>query len=166
MAAVAAGGVIGDRSLGAHGGVPWHLPAELAGFRELTWGHPLLMGRTTYESIGRPLPGRTSIVLTRDPEWRRAGVLVAHDLDEALALAAALPDAPPSGGDLMVIGGAEVYAETLPLAGEQILSEIALRVEGDVCYPAFDRAEWTPTRRVHGEGYDRVWWRRAGRGTG
>lgn len=150
VAAVAANGVIGNGP-----DIPWRIPGEQAEFKELTLGHTLLMGRTTFDSIGRPLPGRTTIVLTRDPAWHHAGVLVAHDLEQALALADGLP------GDLMVVGGAQVYAAALPHADEQVLTEVPLRPEGDVHYPVFDRGEWAETRRDSREAYDRVWLARA-----
>src|SRR5215211_4514434 len=95
VAAVAANGVIGDR-----GTIPWRIPGEQAHFKRVTLGHTLVMGRATYDSIGRPLPGRTSVVLTRDPAWSADGVLVAASLEQALDLAAGLP------GEVMVAGGA------------------------------------------------------------
>ena len=147
VAAVAENGVIGDGP-----DIPWRIPGEQAEFKRLTMGHTLLMGRTTYESIGRPLPGRTTIVLTRDESWHADGVLVAHDVEEALRLAADLP------GDVMVAGGAEVYAATLPYADEQVLTEVHLDPEGDVLYPAFETSEWTEAERRPGEHYDRVRW--------
>ena len=150
VAAVADNDVIGNGP-----DIPWRIPGEQAEFKRLTLGHTLVMGRTTYESIGRPLPGRTTIVLTRDPAWRADGVLVAHDLDDALARAEDLP------GDVMVAGGAQVYAAALPRADEQVLTEVHLAPEGDVRYPDFDRSEWVETERETGEAYDRVWLRRA-----
>ena len=99
VAAVARNRVIGNGP-----DIPWRIPGEQAEFKRLTMGHVLLMGRTTYESIGRPLPGRTTIVLTRDPSWTADGVLVARSLTDALAQAALLP------GDVIVAGGAQVYA--------------------------------------------------------
>ena len=149
VAAVAGNGVIGNGP-----DIPWRIPGEQAQFKALTLGQVLLMGRTTYESIGRPLPGRSTVVLTRDPDWSADGVEVAHDVGSALAIADRLP------GDLMVAGGAEVYAATLDVADEQVLTEVHLEPEGDVHYPAFDRTEWTETRRETGEDYDRVWWTR------
>ena len=150
VAAVADNGVIGD---GAD--IPWHVPGEQAGFKALTMGQVLLMGRTTYDTIGRPLPGRTTIVLTRDRSWRADGLLVAHSLDEALALAEDLD------GDVMVAGGAEVYAAALPVADAQVLTEVHLSPEGDVRYPAYERAEWTETdREQHLDAeppWERVW---------
>ncbi|MDN4174113.1 dihydrofolate reductase [Nocardioides sp. SOB77] len=147
VAAVARNGVIGDGP-----DIPWRVPGEQKRFKELTWGHVLLMGRTTYDSIGRPLPGRTTVVLTRDPSWSAKGVLVAHDLDEALALADGIE------GDLMVAGGAQVYAAALAVADEQVLSEVHLEPAGDVYYPAFDPGEWREASREPAEGYDVVRW--------
>jgi len=145
IAAVADNGVIG-----ADGTIPWHLPDDFAHFRRTTLGHALIMGRATYDSIGRALPGRTTIVLTRDRSWSAEGVLVAHDLDEALALAAER--------DLTayVAGGAAIYALALPVADEQVLSEVHLRPEGDTRYPDFDRAQWRESARESYDGFDVV----------
>jgi dihydrofolate reductase len=150
VAAVARNGVIGNGP-----DIPWKLPGEQRLFKELTMGHVLLMGRTTYESIGRPLPGRTTIVLTRSPTWSADGVLVAHDLPAALALADTVD------GDVMVAGGGEVYAAALPLADEQVLSEVDLSPEGDAFYPAYDAGEWVESSGEVFEGYERVRLRRA-----
>jgi dihydrofolate reductase len=150
VAAVARNGVIGNGP-----DIPWKLPGEQRLFKELTMGHVLLMGRTTYESIGRPLPGRTTIVLTRSPTWSADGVLVAHDLPVALALADTVD------GDVMVAGGGEVYAAALPLADEQVLSEVDLSPEGDAFYPAYDAGEWVESSREVFEGYERVFLTRA-----
>ena len=149
IAAVAENGVIG-----ASGGIPWHLPEDFRHFKQTTLGHTLVMGRATYDSIGRPLPGRTTIVLTRDPSWSADGVLVVRDLDRALELAEDLP------GDVMVAGGSQVYAAALPIADEQVLTEVHQSPEGDTFYPEFDRQEWTEARREHHEGFDHVWWTR------
>jgi len=146
VAAVARNGVIGDGP-----DIPWRIPGEQRLFKELTMGHTLLMGRTTYDSIGRPLPGRTTIVLTRDPDWRAAGVTTAATLEEALERAE---------GDVYVAGGAAVYAAALPYADEQLLSEVDLEPEGDTFYPAFDRSEWREVGRVPREGFTVVRWRR------
>jgi len=150
VAAVADNGVIGSA-----GGIPWRIPEDFAHFKQVTLGHTLVMGRATYDSIGRPLPGRTTIVLTRDPEWSAPGVLVAASLEEALTLAADLP------GEVMVAGGSAVYAAALPLADAQILTEVHLSPEGDTCYPDWDRTAWVEVRRVPGPGLDWVWWARA-----
>jgi dihydrofolate reductase len=150
IAAVARNGVIGHR-----GGIPWHLPEDFAHFRATTLGHTLVMGRATYDSIGRPLPGRTTIVLTRSPSWTADGVLVAASLDEALAMAE------PLEGDVMIAGGSHVYAAALPLADEQILTEVHREPAGDTFYPSFDRSVWVETAREAHDDFDWVWLRRA-----
>jgi dihydrofolate reductase len=149
IAAVARNGVIG-----ADGSIPWHLPADFAHFRATTLGHTLLMGRTTYDSIGRPLPGRTTIVLTRDPAWTADGVLVVHGVDDALALAATLP------GDLYVAGGAVVYAALLPHLDEQLVSEVHAEPDGDTTYPHDPAADdgWREADRARHDGFDVVRW--------
>ena len=144
IAGVARNGVIGNA-----GGIPWHLPEDFAHFKATTMGHTLVMGRATYDSIGRPLPGRTTIVLTSDPAWSADGVQTAASLEEALALAE---------GDVYVAGGATVYAAALPYADEQLLSEIDLEPEGDTFYPAFDREEWVETSREPHAGFEVVRW--------
>ena len=150
VAAVASNGVIG-----ADGGIPWRIPEDFAHFKRVTLGHTLVMGRATYDSIGRPLPGRTTIVLTRSSTWAADGVLVAASLDEALAMAA------PLEGDVMIAGGSHVYAAALPLADEQILTEVHRAPAGDTFYPSFDRSDWVETAREVRDGYDWVWLRRA-----
>ena len=147
VAAVADNGVIGDGP-----DIPWRVPGEQARFKELTLGHVLVMGRTTYESIGRPLPGRTTIVLTRSADWSPGHdeVRVAGSVEEALLLADSLP------GDVMVAGGGAVYAAAMPAADEQVLSRIPLSPPGDVHYPSYDEGEWVETTRETFDGYDRV----------
>jgi dihydrofolate reductase len=142
VAAVADNGVIGIASDSNPGGdIPWRIPADFAHFKALTLGHVLVMGRATYDSIGRPLPGRTTIVLTRDPGWQAPGVLVADTLDAALERADRLP------GEVFVVGGARVYAAALDRADAQVLTEVHLSPAGDTHYPHFDRREWRETRR-------------------
>jgi dihydrofolate reductase len=136
VAAVADNGVIG-----ADGGIPWHIPGDFAHFRRATAGHALVMGRATYDSIGRPLPGRPNIVVTRSSDWSAEGVQVAHTLLQALEFAAAYD------GDVAVIGGALVYAETLPLADELVLTRVHLAPDGDTFFPAVDGADWQETAR-------------------
>ncbi len=149
VAAVARNRVIGNGPA-----IPWRVPGEQAEFKRLTMGHTLLMGRTTYESIGRPLPGRTTIVLTRDASWSADGVLVAHSLTDALARAALLP------GEVIVAGGARLYADAMPLASEQIISEVPLEPEGDAFYPEIDPAVWEAVERQPFDGFVRVTWLR------
>lgn len=153
VAAVAENGVIG-----ADGDIPWRIREDFAHFKALTLGHVLVMGRATYESIGRPLPGRTTIVLTRDQTWSADGVLVAASLDSALELAAGIDP------EVFVVGGASVYAEALPVADVQVLTEVRLSPAGDTRYPEFDRAVWIVQRREpHLDAdipYEFVWWER------
>lgn len=142
IVAVAENGVIGRNQT-----LPWHLSSDLKRFRTLTWGRPLLMGRNTFLSIGRPLPGRISIVLTGDPAFTaEGGVRVGRDLGEALTLAeeAALE---LGAEDIMVIGGRRVFAETLPLASTIHLTRVHAAPAGDVLLPPYDPAEWREVER-------------------
>jgi dihydrofolate reductase len=143
-----------DRVIGDHGRIPWHLPDDFAHFKATTLGGTLVMGRATYDSIGRPLPGRTTIVVTRDAGWSRDGVLVAASVDAALELAGRQP------GETYVAGGGQLYEQTLPLATHQVLTEVHLQVAGDTHYPEFDLAEWVETRRESRADLDWVWWER------
>jgi len=147
IAAVARNGVIG-----ADGGIPWHLPEDFAHFKATTLGHTLVMGRATYESIGRPLPGRTTIVVTRDPEWTAEGVFVVHSLEEALAM----------GGDdeVFIAGGAAVYEQAMAYADVLLISEVDLEPEGDTFFPPIDIAVWADVAREVREGFTIVRWER------
>jgi dihydrofolate reductase len=129
VAAVADGGVIG-----AQGRLPWRLPADLARFRRITMGHPVIAGRKTFQSIGRALEGRRMIVLTRDASFRAPGVTVAHSAREALRAAGA--------GECFVIGGAAVYRQFLPLATRMHITRIHAAVAGDAFFPPVDGSEW------------------------
>jgi len=135
VAAVAANGVIGSE-----GRLPWHLPEDLKHFKRLTLGHPVVMGRKTWESLGKALPGRENIVVTRSPGYEAADAHVAASLEAALALCA-------GESVVFVIGGAELYAAALPLADGLVLTEIHRDYPGDVRFPAFDRAAWRETQR-------------------
>ncbi len=149
VAAVADNGVIGRG-----GEIPWRLPEDMRHFREVTTGHSVVMGRVTYDSIGRALPGRTNIVVTRDPRWRAEGVTAVGSLDEAMAVAEQVT------GDVMVIGGAQIYAAAILLADAQVLTEVHQSPDGDTFYPDFDRSQWEETRREAHDGYDFVWLQR------
>ncbi len=130
VAAVAQNGVIGrDNRL------PWHLPADLHHFKTLTMGKPMIMGRRTFESLPGLLPGRPHIVLTRNRDYRPSGAQVAHTLEEALALAGAV-------AEVMVIGGAQIYALALPRARRLHLTEVEVQVAGDAHFPELDPADW------------------------
>ena len=147
-----------DRVIGDDGSIPWHIAADFAHFKAVTMGGVLLMGRATWDSIGRPLPGRTTIVLTRSSTWQPGfdSVHVAHSLDEALRLATS------TDGAVFVVGGAQIYELALPLATHQILTEVGLSPGGDARYPAFSPDEWSEVRREHRPdlGLDWVWWER------
>jgi dihydrofolate reductase len=129
-----------NRVIGANGTIPWRLPAELRRFRELTLGHALVMGRKTFESIGRLLPGRTSVIVTRQRDYRVPGAVIAHSIEEALAACAGEDEA-------FVIGGAELYAQALPLARRLYLTVVEAEVPGDTVMPEFDLASWREVRR-------------------
>jgi len=121
--------------IGVEGGLPWRLSSDLKRFKSLTMGKSMLMGRTTFESIGRALPGRRSVVLTRREEWSAPGAETAHGLDEALAMVEA-------EGEAFVIGGGELYRQTLPLASVVELTRVRAAVVGDVTFPSLDAREW------------------------
>ncbi len=153
IAAVADNGVIGRG-----GDVPWHLPQDWRLFKERTMGGVLVMGRRTYESIGRPLPGRTTVVVTRDRGWTADGVLVAHGVGEALELARGL-------GEVYVAGGAGIYADTLGVADMLLLSRVHGAPDGDTWWPGAERGEplpdadpdrWREVSRTPYEGFDLV----------
>jgi dihydrofolate reductase len=136
VAAVASNGVIGAR-----GKLPWRLPEDLKHFKTLTFGHPVIMGRRTWDSLGKPLPGRENIVVTRDRAFGAPGASVAASLEAALALCADSPVA-------FVIGGGELYAAALPCADVVTLTEIQRDFEGDARFPEFDRAAWRECERI------------------
>ena len=135
IAAVASNGVIG-----ANGKLPWHLPEDLQHFKHLTLGHPVIMGRRTWESLGKALPGRENIVVTRSAGYEAPGAAVASSFGAALALCAGEPVA-------FVIGGQQLFVESLPIAAGLVLTEIARDYEGDTWFPEFDRSQWRETQR-------------------
>ncbi|MBA2739311.1 MAG: dihydrofolate reductase [Actinomycetota bacterium] len=144
VAAVAANGVIG-----LDGGLPWPRTGDLVHFKELTLGHPLVLGRHTYDSIGRPLPGRTSIVVTRRLDWPAPdGVLVCHSVSDALDRADALDE------EVFVIGGAEIYRAALPFADRLVLTHVHLEPDGDTWFPAVDWPLWREVSRTVHDGFD------------
>lgn len=128
-----------NRVIGRDGGMPWRLPADLKRFKALTMGKPVLMGRKTFESIGKPLPGRENIVITRNRAWRADGVRVCHSLDAALEAAGT--------AEAMVIGGAGIYREALPLARRIYLTLVYADIDGDTFFPEYDASEWIETAR-------------------
>ena len=141
VVAVARNGMIGE-----HNGLPWKLPSELRRFREITMGHPCVMGRKTWEGLKGPLKGRDNIVLTRGAKIANEGVVTAFSLDEALRLArgyAGQRNVPW----IMVIGGGGLYRQTLPMAQRLILTEVDMDAPGDTTFPSFDRTQWLETAR-------------------
>lgn len=134
VVAAARNGVIGRDN-----GLPWRLPDDLKRFKTLTMGHPILMGRKTFASIGKPLPGRQNIVLTRDAAFDAPGVSIVRSWEDAVAQA--------DGGTLMVIGGAEIYRLALPVADRIHLTEVEATVEGDAHFPTIDPREWREVSR-------------------
>jgi dihydrofolate reductase len=128
-------------AIGRDNALPWHLPEDLKRFKRLTLGKPVIMGRKTFDSIGKPLPGRQNIVVTRDANYRREGVTVVHDAADALRAAEAAPE-------VMVIGGAELFRVYLPRAGRVHLTRVHGDIPGDVHWPPLEAREW---RRVESE---------------
>lgn len=132
-----------NRVIGKDNALPWHLPADLKRFKALTMGHPLVMGRKTHDSIGRPLPGRRNLVITRNRGYRAPGCELAHSLDEAIAACA-------GAQEIFIIGGAELYRESLPRAHCLEFTEIHAEFEGDATFPEFSLAQWRETaREIH-----------------
>jgi dihydrofolate reductase len=134
-AAVAANGIIG-----AGGKLPWHIPEELKHFKRLTMGHPIIMGRRTWESLKGPLPGRENIVVTSKPAYEAPGAAVAKSLEGAIAMCAGEPVA-------FVIGGTRLFEESLPIADAMVLTEIQRDYAGDTSFPAWDRSQWVEKQR-------------------
>ena len=145
VAAVARNGIIG-----ANGGLPWRLSSDLKRFKALTWGKPLVMGRKTFESIGRALPGREMIVVTRDPTFAPSGVLVADNLDAALDLAAERAGV-MGAGEVVIGGGGEIFAQTISRASRLFITEVALDAEGEARFPPIDPLKWREIGRETGE---------------
>ena len=135
------------RCIGVDNNLPWRLPADLQYFKRITSGKAIVMGRTTFDSLGRPLPNRTNIVMTRRPDWEGPiGIRVVHSLEAALALAEAVAVV-NAQDEALVIGGAELYAQALPVVSRMYLTEVEAETEGDAYFPAFDRAAWREVSR-------------------
>jgi len=128
-----------NRVIGINNRLPWRLPAEMRYFRDTTMGKPIIMGRKTHESIGRALPGRQNIILTRSRTYESVGCTIVHSVQEALAVA--------KGTEVMVIGGAQLYELFLPLADRIYLTQVETEFEGDSFFPRIDRGEWSEISR-------------------
>jgi dihydrofolate reductase len=133
-----------NRVIGRNNQMPWHLPADFAWFKKKTLGHPVIMGRKTFESIGKPLPGRRNIVVSRNAQWHAAGCEVFHSLEDALARC--LPHE-----QVFVIGGAVLFEAAIPLADHLYLTEVDATPEGDTFFPALREKEWREHSRVHAD---------------
>lgn len=141
IAAVARNGVIG-----ANGTIPWRIPSDMAFFKRITMGKPLVMGRKQYESVGRPLPGRTNIVVTRQAGYQPDGVIVIDDLAAALAHARTIAEA-DAADEVMVIGGGDIYRQAMPFADRLYISHVDLAPEGDVRFPPIPANVWIVASR-------------------
>jgi dihydrofolate reductase len=130
-----------NRVIGRGGKIPWHLPADMRHFKEVTTGHPVIMGRKTYESIGRALPGRTNIVLSRNPEFAPVDAAVVPSFKEALKIT-------EGAGEIFIIGGQSLYEQALPAAQKIYLTLVDAEAEGDAFFPELDKSEW---RVAHSE---------------
>jgi dihydrofolate reductase len=128
-------------AIGIENRLPWRLPEDLAHFKALTLGHPILMGRKTFESLGRPLPGRTNVVITRNPAYRPAGCLVAGSVADAIALCG-------DAEEIFFIGGAELYAQAIPFADRLYLTEVDVETAGDAWFPEYDRTAFREIERA------------------
>lgn len=135
-----------NNAIGINNKMPWYLPGDLRYFKAVTMGKSIIMGRKTFDSLRKPLPGRTNIVITRDTEWHHEGVKVVHSLDEALALAEDI--ALINGNDeVMVIGGAQIYQQALDKADRLYLTKVYQSFEGDAFFPEIDESDWLETAR-------------------
>lgn len=134
-----------NRVIGSNNALPWHLPADLKRFKALTMGHPIVMGRKTYASIGRPLPGRRNLVVTRNPDYNAPGCEIVHSLEAAI-------DACSDAREIFIIGGAELYRTSLARAHSLEFTEIHADFDGETRFPHFAREQWRETaREIHGD---------------
>jgi dihydrofolate reductase len=148
VVAVARNNVIGiDNKL------PWHLPEDLKYFKRVTMGKPMIMGRATYDSIGKPLPGRPNIIITRNKDYKPAGVTVVHSLEESLVVAQKL--LPPGQDEVTIIGGEQIFALAFPRADRLYLTEVDAEPKGDTFFPVFNRNEWREVSRETHEPCDK-----------
>jgi len=127
--------------IGRNNNLPWYLPNDLKYFKQVTMGLPIVMGRKTFESIGKPLPGRTNIVVTRNTDWRAEGVRAVHSLEDAFTLAESIAEI-DGREELMIIGGDQIYQAALPLVDRMYLTEVHAEIQGDAYFPKFDRDAW------------------------
>jgi len=129
-----------NRVIGRHNKLPWHLPADMKHFKRLTMGKPVVMGRKTFESIGKPLAGRTNIVITRNLQYHTDNCIIVHSIDEAFNIT-------KTSNELMVIGGASFYEQALPLADRMYLTLVHTTLTGDALFPQYKEEEWVEVKR-------------------
>ncbi len=129
-----------NRTIGINNSLPWRCPEDLRHFKALTMGHHMIMGRKTFDSIGKPLPGRTSVVVSRNPSLEIEGCIVAHSLGDAIAACA-------GDTEIFVVGGADLYAQALPLVNKLYVTEIRQSIEGDAHFPEFEKKQWREIAR-------------------
>ena len=139
-----------NRGIGRGNQLPWQLPEDLQNFKSITMGKPLIMGRKTYDSIGRPLPGRTNIVVTHSQRWFPSTVLIANSFEEALSLAKGVCYQ-TGGSEVMVIGGEMIYRAALPIVSRLYLTEVEAEIAADTFFPDFDKAQWVEKHRRQGK---------------
>ncbi len=135
------------RVIGRLNTLPWHIPEDLKQFKKITMGKPIVMGRKTFDSIGRPLPGRTNIVISRDANWTSSGTRSVQTVDQAIEIAAS-----EGTDEIMVIGGAQIYEIVMPRADRIYLTEVHAPVDGDAFFPAYSDKEWREVSREHHDG--------------
>ena len=143
-----------NRVIGKENALPWHLPNDLKFFKESTLGKPVIMGRKTFESIGRPLPGRTNIIITRNKDFKVPGVTIVNSLDLAFEVAEGLV-ASKGGNEIMVIGGSEIYTQALPEARRLYITQVDAEIDGDAYFPEFDRNDWFVSRNERHKACDK-----------
>ncbi len=131
-----------NREIGIDNQLPWHLPKDLKHFKEITSGHPIIMGRKTYESIGKPLPNRTNIVVSRKKDWFEEGILIVGSLKEALKFAQKIDE------NIFIIGGGNIFEQTMEIADKLEVTEIKTNIEADTFFPKIDPKIWTKTDEV------------------
>ena len=129
-----------NRTIGINNTLPWRCPEDLKHFKSLTMGHHMIMGRKTYDSIGKPLPGRTTVVVTRNPGLKIEGCIVAHSLEQAIAVCA-------GDDEIFVVGGADLYVQALPLVDTLYVTEIQQEITGDAHFPLINNTEWREISR-------------------
>ena len=150
VVAIAENGVIG-----IEGGLPWRLPTDMRFFRQVTMGKPVVMGRKTWESIGKPLAGRSNIVISRQPGFNAEGIMVSGTLDGALDIARSCEIAPDVRAEICVIGGGQIYAEALPKADRLYVTHVLAAPDGDTLFPSIDPVRWEPVKRESVEAGER-----------